>query len=61
MKSAIHQESTKGFVIAVAILASIGVSSYFSLLKLKKDTKWVEHTYQVIKQTEEVLSTLKRC
>lgn len=54
-----HQESTKGFVIAVAILAGIGVNSYFSLLKFKKDTKWVEHTYQVIKQTEEVLSELK--
>ncbi|MFB2924290.1 response regulator [Aerosakkonema funiforme] len=48
-----------GFGLASAILVLIGVVSYRSIDELVKTSKWVEHSYEVLGNLEDVLSNLR--
>jgi len=47
-----------GFALALAVLILIGGMSYFSLVRLREDRVWVDHTHQVIASLRLVLSIL---
>ncbi|HZP92493.1 MAG TPA: PAS domain S-box protein [Burkholderiales bacterium] len=50
---------TAGFVVALGLLAGIAVISYNSIEELSRQAMWVEHTQEVLRLTEIVLSDLK--
>src|SRR5712671_1311881 len=45
-----------GFAFALACLAVIGVASYLSVVRLKQNAAWVEHTHQVLGSLELLLA-----
>jgi signal transduction histidine kinase/ActR/RegA family two-component response regulator len=45
-----------GFAFALACLAVIGVVSYLSVVRLKQNAAWVEHTHQVLSSLELLLA-----
>src|SRR5258706_3452742 len=48
-----------GFCVALAILAGISTVSYRSLQEFVEKASWVEHTQNVLRETEAILSDLK--
>src|SRR5258708_1106178 len=48
-----------GFCVALAILAGISALSYFSLQGFVERARWVDHTQNVLRETDAVLSDLK--
>ena len=48
-----------GFCVALAILAGMSGVSYLSLEGFVERARWVEHTQEVLRETEAVLSDLK--
>jgi PAS domain S-box-containing protein len=48
-----------GFCVALAILAGMSAVSYLSLRAFVERARWVEHTQNVLRETEAVLSDLK--
>ncbi|MEH1942110.1 MAG: CHASE3 domain-containing protein [Nostoc sp.] len=59
MEWAIYKRNTGSFVIAVAIMAGVGVVSYLSLLQYKENAEWVTHTREVLEKTKEIMSQIK--
>ena len=45
-----------GFAVALACLAAIGVVSYLSVVRLKENAAWVEHTHEVLSSLELLLA-----
>ena len=45
-----------GFTFALACLAVIGVVSYLSVVRLKENAAWVEHTHEVLSSLELLLA-----
>ncbi|MBD2018974.1 CHASE3 domain-containing protein, partial [Leptolyngbya sp. FACHB-36] len=54
-------EPTSGarFRLAIVLLAIISISSWLAFFKFRQSSQWVSHTYQVLQETEELLSHLK--
>jgi PAS domain S-box-containing protein len=50
---------TVGFILALVILGAIAAISYSSIKGFNERAKWVEHTQEVLRETEGVLSDLK--
>ncbi|MFN6463968.1 MAG: sensor histidine kinase [Nostoc sp. DedVER02] len=59
MEWAIYKRNTGSFVIAVTIMAGVGVISYLSLLQYRENAQWVIHTREVLEKTKEVMSQIK--
>lgn len=59
MKMRNSQISVIGFCAALAILAGMSAVSYLSLQAFMERAMWVEHTQDVLRETEAVLSDLK--
>jgi signal transduction histidine kinase len=54
--SSTERKVQRGFVFALACLAVIGVVSYFSIVRLREDAAWVQHTDEVIIRLELLFS-----
>lgn len=59
MEWAIYKKNTGSFVIAVAIMTSVGIISYLSLLQYRENAQRVTHTREVLEKTKEVMSQIK--
>ena len=47
-------------IVALVILTSAGVNSFYNLEKLRATSSWVQHTYQVLARTRMILVSLLR-
>lgn len=59
MKWTVGKKIGAGFALAVAIMAIIGINSYFALNRLVDAASWKDHTYQVMNNLNTLLSDLK--
>lgn len=48
-----------GYAAALALMAVIGVVSFTNTASLVTNSEWVEHTHEVLAETDAVLSSLK--
>ncbi|MET0634890.1 MAG: response regulator [Chitinophagaceae bacterium] len=49
----------RGFGISMILLLSTAVASLFSIYKLVDTSKWVDHTNEVMRETESIISSIK--
>lgn len=56
--SSTERKVQRGFVLALACLGVIGVVSYFSIVRLRDDATWVQHTDEVIIRLELLFSVM---
>src|SRR6202012_3616052 len=47
-----------GFLLGIVMLGLIGVLAYRSVVRLRADAAWVDHTHQVIAALREVIATV---
>lgn len=47
------------FCVAILVLCAVGVSVYANFVKMNNQKRWVEHTYTVISNLQELLSNMK--
>jgi signal transduction histidine kinase len=59
LRVSIRNKLLIGFTIPLIVVAGITISAYVSSQQLMDNTKWVEHTYDVMRHTEASFSLLK--
>ncbi len=58
MNLSISARIVSGFALALAMLLTLGIGSYRHLSSLHDDLDWVQHSYQVLEQTERLTGQL---
>src|SRR5690242_4957419 len=56
--SATQRKVDAGFAVALACLVLIGIASHFSAKSLSESASWVDHTHEVLRRLENLLSAL---
>jgi CHASE3 domain sensor protein len=57
LSSQLERRVQIGFLLGIVMLALIGVLAYRSVVRLRADAAWVDHTHQVISALREVMAT----
>ncbi|MEJ7779766.1 MAG: response regulator [Daejeonella sp.] len=60
-KFTFQQQVIAGFTVCLALVFILAIVSYISIRKLQEDAGWVNHTYNVISQTEETENYIITC